>query len=174
MQPSPAHGQGAARPSAEPLECALGPPCPGWVQEGAAMGRGPPRACPPMPQPAGCSVALTHPLRVRSPSPCLALPYASCPLAPHCSAAAPVAAPSLLRRSPDRERPFVVPLLVLLGCRVTACAFVLVTVSSKWDHLGGPRGDVSLCFEIPGSWHPYASASPLHPGTDRQTLWAVP
>lgn len=138
------------------------------------MGRGLPRACPPALQPAGCSMASTHPLHAQSPYPCLALPYASCPLAPRRSPVAPVAAPSLLRRSPDQERPFMVPLLVLLSRRVTACAFVLVTVSSKRDHLGGPKRDVSLCFEIPGSWHPYAPASPFHPSTDRQTLWAVP
>lgn len=104
------------------------------------MGRGPPYACPPTPQPAGYSVALTHPLCAQSPSPCPALPYTSCPLTAHHSPAAPIAAPSLLRRSPDRERLFVVPLLVLLGCRVTARAFILITVSSKRDDLGDQRG----------------------------------
>lgn len=68
-----------------------------------------------------------------------------------------------------------VPLLVLLGCWVTACALILVTVSSKRDHLGRSKGDVSLCFEIPGSWHPYAlEALSTISSKDRQTLWAAP
>lgn len=85
----------------------------------------------------GCSVASTCPLHAQLPSSYPALPRSLGPLAPRRSPAATVAALFLLRCLPDREMPFVVPLLVLLGRWVAARAFVLVTVSSKRDHLGG-------------------------------------
>lgn len=86
----------------------------------------------------------------------------------------PVGAPSLLGRSPDRQRSSTAPLLVLLRRRVTARAFVLVTVSSKWDHLEGHKGEVSpgqaSALRLLACQQPCSSTNPLHLGTDR--LWA--
>lgn len=76
----------------------------------------------------------------------------------------PFAPPAL----PDRERPLMAPLLVLLGRRVAARALVLLAVSSKWDHLGEQR-DISAS----ALGHPYAPARPLHPGMDEGTCPVV-
>jgi len=175
MDPSPAHGRGGAGPLTEPLECA---PAHRRVPVGFGReqqwGADPPHSCPH----AGCSVASTRPLRAQPLSPCLVPPHASCPLTP----AAPQRPPSRpLRSSGARltQRTFVVMLLVLLGRRVPARALVLVAVSSKWDHLGGPRGEVSpdpapALSSLDHHHHPYVPASPPHPSTDRQTHRAVP
>lgn len=91
-----------------------------------------------MPALPGSSVAWTQPLRMQSPSPCPALPQAPAPSSPpspqprRCCCCCPFAPAAW----PDRERPLMALLLVLLGRGVAARALVLVAVSSKRDHLG--------------------------------------